>query len=305
MGLDTQEPSSINENKPLCVTVRLRRFGLGRGIPSSLIEVAAEKRLIKARKQILESQEYQAIVTLDGEIRNFLRRYCLPSQLRPGFHFFSPKSLEDLDKGLLERKGKRQELVDQFIAAYALRKEEAREKLGPLYREMDYPPAEDLPAHFSMETRYISFDVDEKLSSFSQAIYQRECKKRAAEFEVLLEDVRQGMRAGFAGLVDSLVGQLGEKADGTKRKLYTSAVEKMEEFLKLFAAKNIAGDEELDTLVEKARLLIQGVHPQKLRKDQSIRDYVKGGMTKIQEALKPLVQESKGRRYRLEDETEE
>jgi hypothetical protein len=60
-----------------------------------------------------------------------------------------------------------------------------------------------------------------------------------------------------------------------------SMVKNMEEFFQFFGARNLVDDQELATLVERARSVMQGVTTEELRTNDLMRDLVRERMEQV------------------------
>lgn len=72
-----------------CVFLQLNlsRLGDKRGVSSEDVEVDADKDTVKVRKVIFKSSSFDAIKSLDGEVRRYIRTQCFPFE--PGIHLCS------------------------------------------------------------------------------------------------------------------------------------------------------------------------------------------------------------------------
>src|ERR1035437_1147093 len=79
--LDIQEPGTDLAKKTVFIKVHLGLLGNSRKVSSSQVEVDADKALIHAAKNLLDSPELQAIRSLDGDVRRYLYDTCLPFEV--------------------------------------------------------------------------------------------------------------------------------------------------------------------------------------------------------------------------------
>src|SRR5262249_55420521 len=109
-------------------------------------------------------------------------------------------------------------------------------------------------------------------------IFQKAQEQFSAECAELYGEVRNALRAAFNGLVSHIVDRLGYEDEGNrggKKKIFSdSMVEKMEDFLKTFEARNLSNDTDLKAIVEKARKAMKGVSADDLRNMDTIRSSV-------------------------------
>src|SRR5208337_5418674 len=118
--------------------------------------------------------------------------------------------------------------VDKFIEKYEEEREKARESLGYLFNEADYPI--NVRQKFRFEWRFITMDVPGKSGILSPELYEREKEK----FQTLMEETRElatvALREEFAGIVRHMVERLSGEEDGKPKRFQASMLDKMGEF---------------------------------------------------------------------------
>jgi hypothetical protein len=118
--LDIQEPGADLARMTVFIKLHLGLLGNSREVSSSLVEVDADKVLIRVAKTLLDSPELQAIRTLDGDLRRFLYdslrhsrfsaivvRRRMPPGVAASRRLGTPSSGEDRDD---RKRPKRQEI---------------------------------------------------------------------------------------------------------------------------------------------------------------------------------------------------
>jgi hypothetical protein len=190
---------------------------------------------------------------------------------------------------LIELQVEREALVDAFIAVYPSKIEAIREKLRDLYNAKDYPDVETVREKFTMSWNFLEYDVPGRLRRISVAAYEAEVAKVKADVESSKGAIQDALRASMLGLVDHAVDRLTPGADGKKKIFKASFVEKMQNFLKTFDARNITGDEELAAIVEQAKGIMNGVDAKALRKEDALRDAIAGQFERIRTAMAGMV----------------
>jgi hypothetical protein len=83
-----------------------------------------------------------------------------------------------------------------------------------------------------------------------------------------------------------------------------STVSNLVEFLANFEFRNVTDDNELQSVVTKARALLQGVGADELRSTGDLRTSIQQGMASLAAELDTMMARSGGRKFRLEDEPE-
>jgi hypothetical protein len=93
------------------------------------------------------------------------------------------------------------------------------------------------------------------------------------------------MRQSFADLIEHAASRLTVNPDGKKTVFKASTISNIEEFLNLFDSRNVVGDTELKTLVERARQVLHGVKPEDLRGQDSLRASIRDAFTNIKATM--------------------
>ncbi|MBN1772533.1 MAG: hypothetical protein JXB32_14785 [Deltaproteobacteria bacterium] len=300
-----QVPLPMNDrgifDRAVCLSLTVGCLGVRRKVPAASIQVDADKDLLHVSKAILESKELDTIKTLDGELRTWLAKRALPSPFRRGTYLIPLGLVEQVDAKLAEYQENRRDLVAQFLAVYDHSVEDAKKRLNGLFDVTDYPSDERLRAAFYVDVRYLAFGVPEKLEGIRRDIFEREKAKAETQWREASEEVRQALRAGLADLVDHMVERLQGNGDGKPKTFRDSLVGNMQEYLELFAPRNVTDDTQLAQLVGRCRNALDGVDADALRSSAAIRTKVREGMAQVQATLDTMVIDRPSRRIVLED----
>jgi len=298
--VDIQEPGTDLARKTVFIKLHLGLLGNSRKVSSSQVEVDADKALIRVSKTLLDSPELQAIRTLDGDVRRYLYDTCLPFDV--GIHLLPLALLETVDERLSEFKGKRDGLVEVFLAAYPRLCQEAAGRLRTLYNPADYPRVDEVRSHFTLSWQYVSYGVPEQLGEISARIFETEREKAAQTMSEACEEIQQVMRASLLELVSHLRDRLIDQADGKPQRLRESTLQKLRNFLATFNLRNVVDDHELKEHVDKARALLEGVSTDALRNMPLIRARVREGMADLAGQIDVLAGDRVSRKFRFDEE---
>lgn len=300
-------PPIIEENeaqdlskKTVCLKMHIGVLGNRRKVPTTLVEVEADKALVRVSKVLLDSTELQNVKRLDADIRRFVYSTCLPFEV--GVHLLPFPLIETAEERLREFQAEREKRVEAFIAAYPRLCSEASLRLRSLYNPNDYPPVDQVRAKFSLAWRYVNFGVPGQLRSISVEIFKNEREKAAKAMADAAADIQQVMRASLAELVGNLQDRLGTDEEGKPKRLRASTVENLREFLNSFDFRNVVDDQELKAQVERARLLISGVDADTIRSNEALRAQLGRGMDEIKTKLSTMVVSGPRRKFRFDEE---
>lgn len=277
----------ITSTSPEIVLLNLRicRPGLKRKVATSQVEVDADKTSIQVSKHLLECPQYEAVEKFDREIRTWTTRKCLPAHkcLKEGVYRVSTQLLQEVEQDLVTFAATREKLVTEMAVAYTSAIEAAQLKLRSLFNATDYPTATDFIAGFRFSWQYFTMSAPAELPD---VLRLKETQKFAEFQRASLDECRDALRMSFAELVNRAVDRLGSDKDGKALKFNSSLVEKMEDFLTYFQARNLADDTTLEQLVSKAKGIMKAVpSATALREDFDLRTQCRLAFEGIQDAL--------------------
>jgi hypothetical protein len=174
----------------------------------------------------------------------------------------------------------------------------AESLLGSLYDPQNYPEAEAVRARFSVDYKYVSTSVPEKLRQIRADIYAREGAKAQKEVESMTENIKSVLRESVRDMLAHAVDKLKPKADGTQQIFRDSLLGNVRDFLATFQARNIADDTELAGICEQIDGLLMGITPDSLRTDETLRDEVRGTFEGITATLDTMLVDRPARKLR-------
>lgn len=280
-------------------TTTFRAWGNKRKANIDLVRTEASKDRLRLSKELISAPEYDAIKTYFGELRGWIYSHTVPSFFKDGFQLASVEGIETIEermrRAVLELSG----LVDSLVDVFPAKVEAARAALADQFNPLDYPDAASLREMFGVSWNWIAFTVPEGLPP---ALRQAETEKLQRQFAEAGEEITSALREAFAGLIahatDKLTVQPGEKA-----KIFRdSLIGNIQEFIDTFSSRNLMGDTELGALVEKARGVLVGLEPEKLRKYASTREMALAGFAEINKALEGMITTRAARRFDLAEE---
>lgn len=298
-------------DKTTFVRVQFGVFGNSRKVTNSLVlkNDAAASKLLKINQTLLESPELDAIRSADGKMRTYLYSKCLPYDM--GVMILPYALLEQVDTELNDYQKKvRPELVEAFITAYPDRLKQAEAKVMVLSTEMGidfnmlwhpeyYPTADELKGAFKFNWQYITFTTPETLKEMG--MYEAEQAKAAAKMQQAAEEITLLMRQTLFELIDHLKTALEPNENGKPKRLFSSAITNIQDFLETFSARNITNDSELDALVQSAKLLVHpGLGTDQIKKDEQFKAGLHTSLEALGSQLKELVEVIPGRKFRDE-----
>lgn len=256
----------------------MKKWGNSRKADKEKIQTDSDKSRLKLSKELIECPEYAAITSYQGQIRQWLHLRAVPSFFRDALMLVKIDMTDAVEKYLQRAQQVQIGMVEQLIAVYPERKEDARRALNGLYNEDDYPSQDELRDLFAIRWNWIALSVPETLPD---TIRQQENAKLQNLWEESIQEIIKSLREGFKELVDHAVDRLTVRP-GEKPKVFRDTfVVNFKTFLDTFSARNIVNDNELARLVDNAKDILRGITADELRQDISTRNYVAKKFTEL------------------------
>lgn len=264
----------------------------------------ADSTMLHVHKDLIDrsAAEYTAITGAVSRLKNrWLRNRTVPCKVLKGGMYGIPVTLVgEVDAGIQNFINEEwRPLIEVLATKFETLKEEAQKRLGSHYDPSDYPGAEALKGKFKITVRWLSFNVPAALAELDKELFDRECQRAEAEWRQVSDDIRGALRESFAGLVEHLLDRLTPDEDGKPKKLHTTAVEQLQDFLSTFSARNLTNDAELAALAQRAQGIMRGVGVDQLRKQETTRARIVNGFSAMKEQLSGLVQK-RGRSFEFD-----
>jgi len=263
--------------------------------PALMGKMGQNNEWLKARKLLIRPEILGPIKTAAHQARNMTQQFALPFPIT-SIYLISKESLGYVDGRLEEFKQRFWSKVHDFEDQYELAREEAKEILGELFDESDYP--EDISRKFNFEWRFITIDVPGKSKILTPEIYEREQQKFISMMDEARELAVSALREEFGEIVHGLVERLSG-SNGNLKTVKASMLNKMNEFLDGFGSKNIFNDDRLAELVEQAKSVMAGVSPYGLQYNKSIRERIAQDMGQLKSAIDEAVEDAPRRKIRM------
>ena len=248
----------------------------------------AEGSFLSAGKKLLDTKHpaFKAVTSIKGRISSYWKSMSLPYP-EPGIRLIRLDKIDGFDAQMNEFKEELGEAVWQLDEHYAELKSAARDRLGSLYNPTDYP--ESLRGMFQVAWDFPSVEPPSYLQQLNPELYQQECERVAARFDEAVCLAEQAFMEELQQLVAHLTERLTGQTDGRPKVFRDSAVNNLTEFFDRFKQLNVRSDEDLDTLVDQCRGIVNGVEPQTLRDNQVLRQHVAAELGQVQGVLDDLL----------------
>jgi len=294
-------------DKTTCLLVRFHKTGLIRKGDMSKVETPADKKKMRLGKQILSSDSYDTMLTIARDCRRYIKKRDLPSPFKEGSHMIPVSLVTDIDQKVENARGGFELMADQFVSEYLERVEQAKADLKDQWDARNYYTKKDLSslrAKFWVEFRWFDF-APASTTKVGDVIANREKQKSVAEVQDMAMQIKGALRTGLRKLISHLVERLTPKPDGSRKQFAPTTVNKVVEFLELFTARNVVGDNELALLANRATEILQGVDPRSLKDNDAAAAVVATQMGEVNTQLDALIQDMPERALQLDEDEDE
>jgi hypothetical protein len=298
--LHADNPAQRLRRIAAAVRVMLHWWGVHRSLTAQQKEevgltYAADARLVTAGKRLIDvrHEAYRALTAIRTRLSSFWRGLTLP-YTEPGVRLIRQADIEPFVHTMDGFHGELAEKVDELAAVYDDIKADARQRLGRLYNPNDYP--QDVRGLFAVEWDFPSVEPPAYLMRLNPDVYRQEQERVSRRFEEAVRLAEQAFAEEFAKLVSHLTERLAPSADGDRKVFRDSAITNLSEFFERFKHLNVGSSVQLDSLVEQAQQLVQGVSPQSLRDDTSLRQQVATRLGQVQAQLDGMLVDAPRRR---------
>ena len=303
IATETHTPDILAETT--CLLVRFHKTGLLRKGDMSLVHTETDKDRLRLRKEIIKSDSYDHMMLIARDCRRYIKARELPSPFGQGSHLIARDLVEEIDAKVSNAIGGYNNWANQFVAEYPTKKEEARASLKDQFLERNYYDSMDsLRSMFWIERHWFDFSPSSS-SKVGDVIADREHQRSADETKDLYNKVKAALRVSLKKLTSHLVGRLTPGPDGTRKQFAASTIDKVVEWLQIFSKRNVANDQELAMLANKAQGILEGVSIAELKTDADLAATVATQMGEVDQLLGKLVQDCDSRALALEDDEDE
>ena len=269
------------------LSIHFESFGNRRKVEEDKFTVDADKDHVRMTKRLLDLDELKAISNLDSDTLRWVKTRCLPFE--EALHALPVESIEEVEEELRKRKARREVLADAAAEKYEEACTEAGKPLRGLYNGKDYISKRQFRARYSMAWNYIMQSTPGKLKTLSPKLFEREAEKMQEKMDEVFTQWRSAMAVGFSEVVERLKESLVPGPDGKVRKLTDASVDRLQEFLGTFQAKNsLVRFEELVPLADTLKNFMKGVTVDRLKESEAYRDQVGAALSKAAQNIKTI-----------------
>ena len=248
----------------------------------------AEGDCLSAAKRLLDTRHpaFKTVAAVKNRAIGYWKSLSLPYP-EAGIRLIRQDRVEPFDEQMNWFQRELADAVDALDERYHELQTAARQRLGSLYDPTDYP--ESLRGLFSMDWEFPSVEPPDYLMQLNPELYEQECQRVAARFDDAVQLAEQAFVDELSKLVSHLTERLTGQADGKPKVFRDSAIENLTGFFERFRQLSISSNDQLDELVDQAQEIVQGVQPQSLRDNQTLRQHVATQLSDVQSVLDGLL----------------
>jgi hypothetical protein len=248
----------------------------------------AEGEYLSAGKKLLNVRhpKFRAVTRIKTTAVSFFRGASLPFP-EPGLRLIRQDDIDSVNVQMTTLKAELEEAVTELDRHYDELRSAARERLGNLYSESDYPGT--LIGLFDMAWEFPSVEPPDYLQRLSPELYRQECERMQARFDEAVRLAEAAFTEELTRLVEHLSERLSGQQDDKPKVFRDTAITNLTEFFQRFQRLNIHSNEQLDELVAQAQDIVRGVQPQQLRESLDLREHVAEQLGSVQQALDDLL----------------
>lgn len=289
------------------VSIRHEKFGVRKALNREQVKTAAagfhaESSLLAATKRLIDTRDpaYRAVTKCRSQASQLFKGMTTPYP-EPGTRLIRRENVPLLNAQLTAIKAQLDEAVIALQAKYEELREHAKEKLGDLFNEEDYPPRID--DQFDLEWFFPNLDPPAYLKNLNPVLYEQEVARVQARFSEAVAMTEQAFVAKLAELVTHLGERLVGDVDGKPKVFKDSSIENLKAFFEDFRKLDIGNGGQLAAIVDQAQNVVKGiVKPDELRGNLDLRKRVAEQLGSIQTQIESMMINTPKRAIDLDDE---
>lgn len=255
----------------------------------------AEGEFLSAGKKLLDTRHprFKAVTSVRNRVGGYWRSVSLPYP-EASIRLIRQKSIDAFNDQLTQYKAELDEAVDCLDEQYLSLKIAARERLGSLYNEGDYP--ESLAGLFDVAWEFPSVEPPSYLQQLNPELFEQEARRVKTRFDEAVELAEQAFVEELGKLVSHLTERIAGGEDDRPKIFRDSAVGNLRDFFERFRTLNVRSNEQLDALVSQCQQVVTGIDAQDLRDSGGLRQQVATQLSGVQSVLEGLLVDRPRRR---------
>jgi hypothetical protein len=255
----------------------------------------AEGQYLSAAKKLLDTkyEAFQQVTAVRSQIISFWKGLSLPYP-EPGVRLIKQSDVERFTDRMSQFQRQLNDSVANLDDQFDSLKSAARDQLGRLFSEADYPRT--LRGLFAVEWDYPNVEPPEYLLRLNPHLYQQERERISQRFDEAVKLAEEAFVGEFSKLVSHLSERLTADPSGERKIFRDTAITNLTNFFERFKSLNVRSNADLDRLVETAQRTLAGVDPNIVRNSASLRQHVTTELAAVQSVLDGMLVDQPRRR---------
>ena len=275
------------------VRVSMKWFGTRKSVSSLQKSEAArpfnaEGKFLSVGKKLIDTTHpaWKSVTGERGTILGYWRGRSLPFP-EDGIRLIKRQEIDAFNETMRRHQNELDESVWRLNEHYDELKANARQRLGRLYHESDYPPT--LIGMFEVAWDYPNVEPPTYLQDYNPRLFREESQRVRSRFNEAVRLAEEAFTSELSKLVSHLIDKLSGDVDGKPKIFRDTAVTNLSEFFERFQRLSIGSNEELEQIVQQAKQVIGNVPPQQLRDSVTLRSQINGQLSDVQTTLDRLM----------------
>ncbi|MFA5583020.1 MAG: hypothetical protein WDA09_02305 [Bacteriovoracaceae bacterium] len=221
-------------------------------------------------KVLVAKKALNTINSINNEIRSFHYENTLPWS-DEGLRILPSANFMEYTKKMRELKAKREAAIRDFVEEYPQYVEEAKERLGDMFSETDYPHPQEIEHKFAVRTGTYPMPAAE---DFRVRLRKSDTQQVRKEIE---ESVKEATSIAIRDLWQRLhdgLSRISERLNDPEKIFRDSLITNLTELCALLPKLNITDDPDLEEMRKRVEEKICTHYPDDLREDKEERKEV-------------------------------
>lgn len=234
---------------------------------------------------------YKNLTKLRSQISSYYRSNTLP-YLEKGIRLCSRDRLLEITNQLEVYRKTLKEKEKEFEDNWNTIKEDCKTYLGKLFNPSNYPAS--FIDVFDVKVEAVNLEPPSYLMELAPEEYAKMQKILEERIEGSLKLHDQLLQESFVGLIENLSDKLKPNEDGSKKRIESSAVKKIQTFFEDYKqfrelSKELREDGKFDELVHKVNKTLEGFDVEGIRASQKLREILAKNFESINQELQSVV----------------
>lgn len=280
------------------LTLTVRCWGNRRQGNMNNVETTADKSRLRLTKDLIVSEDYDKIQSFLNETKGWILARTMPFLgFKRGIYLAKLETVAAIEEEMPKRIATLDKKVRRLIDVYEEKIEEAKKKLGVMFELGDYPSIQRLPSFFGFDWNWIAFVVPENLPKELRKTEQAKLQKK---FKDAGDEIIAALRAGFGELIDHAIDRLTPGEDQKEKIFRDTTITNINAFIETFSARNLMNDKDLESLVARAKDIVDKVNPETLRASKKFRVETVKAFSVIKDQVDKMITEKPSRKFDLD-----